>query len=331
MSSAKMNQRIQDFIALVNESLFNNTQEKALLALWDELTHYTPCHVVIASGERQGQTCGKPSLKEKDTCMCHTPREKKEKPVEEDKPRCGLEVKTGLCIRFCVEGTDRCTFHQPKEESKPCEFLLMSGKKKGEVCGKDGWKGTTLCHRHSQDTEEMKQQKAEKESKKQEKEEKKKEKDGKKQEKEEKKQKKEEKKQEKEEKKKEKDGKKQEKEEKKQAKVDKQEQEQEQVQVQEKEEKKEQVVENQMDNKEEKMEVQEKVVTEVKVVEKEKEKEEEKEVKSIEKVEKQVVKEESVEKKDETLCSWVMKAGVKKGQACGKKCNPGQTVCVLHA
>ena len=303
-----MNQRIQDFIALVNERLFNNTQEKALLALWDELTHYTPCHVVIASGERQGQTCGKPSLKEKDTCMCHTPREKKDKPAEEKKPRCGLEVKTGLCIRFCVDGTDRCTFHQPKEETKPCEFLLMSGKKKGELCGKDGWKGTTLCHRHSQDTEEMKQQKAEKEAKKQEKEEKKKEKDGKKQEKEEKKQKKEAKKQ---------------------AKVDKKEQEQEQEQEQEKEqekeEKKEQVVENQMDKKEEKMKVQEKVVTEVKVVEKEKE------VKVIEKVEKQVVKEESVENKEETLCSWVMKAGVKKGQACGKKCNPGQTVCVLHA
>ena len=299
-----MNQRIQDFIALVNERLFNNTQEKALLALWDELTHYTPCHVVIASGERQGQTCGKPSLKEKDTCMCHTPREKKDKPAEEKKPRCGLEVKTGLCIRFCVDGTDRCTFHQPKEETKPCEFLLMSGKKKGELCGKDGWKGTTLCHRHSQDTEEMKQQKAEKEAKKQEKEEKKKEKDGKKQEKEEKKQKKEAKKQ---------------------AKVDKKEKEQEQEQEQEKEEKKEQVVENQMDKKEEKMKVQEKVVTEVKVVEKEKE------VKVIEKVEKQVVKEESVENKEETLCSWVMKAGVKKGQACGKKCNPGQTVCVLHA
>ena len=372
-----MNQRVQDFISLINERLFDNTQKDALYALWDELTHYTPCHITISSGERQGQVCGKPSLKDKDTCMCHTPREKKEKPSEEEKPRCGLEVKTGLCIRFCVDGTDRCTFHQPKEEAKPCEFVLLSGKKKGEMCGKDGWKGTSLCHRHSQDTEEVKQQKEEKKAKKEQKEAEKQEKQAKKEAKE---------------------AKKQKKEAKKQAKADKestgesQSVDEEKVEVEVKPVEKKIVTESKPVEKkvEKKVEtevkpVEKKVKAEVKPVEKKNEaevkpvekkvevevkpveKKVEAEVKSFEKkveteskpVEKKVETEiKPVEKKveteakpfekqvvaesketvvessqsqaDEILCSWIMKAGIKKGKACGKKCNAGQELCVLH-
>ena len=411
-----MNQRVQDFISLINERLFDNTQKDTLYALWDELTHYTPCHITISSGDRQGQVCGKPSLKDKDTCMCHTPREKKEKPAEEEKPRCGLEVKTGLCIRFCVDGTDRCTFHQPKEEAKPCEFVLLSGKKKGEVCGKDGWKCTTLCHRHSQDTEEVKQQKEEKKAKKEQKEAEKQEKQAKKEAKEAKKQKKEAKKQAKAEK--EYTGESQSVDEEKveaevkpvekkievevksvekvvaEVKPNEKKVETEVKPIEKKIEAEVKPVEKKIVNEskpiekkvetevkpiekkikaevkpvekkivneskpvEKKIEAEvkpfeKKVETEVKAVEKQieaevkpVEKKIEVEVKSIEKkievevkpVEKKVVAESketvvesSQSQADETLCSWIMKAGIKKGKACGKKCNAGQELCVLH-
>jgi hypothetical protein len=45
--------------------------------------------------------------------------------------------------------SDVCAYHQPKEAPTPCEFQLLSGKRKNTTCGKDCVKGMTVCKRHS--------------------------------------------------------------------------------------------------------------------------------------------------------------------------------------
>jgi hypothetical protein len=141
--------QIESFITLVNNRVFKGKQLDNLTAIWKEVTHYETCKVEVQKGERMGQPCGKACVKGKDTCMCHQPRPVKEKVEQVVRPRCNKDVKKGKCIRFCVMDSDTCAYHQPKEAPTPCEFQLLSGKRKNTTCGKDCVKGMTVCKRHS--------------------------------------------------------------------------------------------------------------------------------------------------------------------------------------
>ena len=139
---------------MVNDRMFQGKQAEQLAALWAEATHFEKCHVVVAKGERVGQQCGKACVKGKDTCMCHQPRIVKEKPAKVVRERCGKDCKKGKCIRFVVDDTGVCAYHQPKSAPVPCEFHLLSGLRKNESCGKPSVQGTTICKRHSAEKKE---------------------------------------------------------------------------------------------------------------------------------------------------------------------------------
>ena len=141
--------QVESFIALVNDRVFKGKQLDILNAIWKEVTHYETCKVEVQKGERMGQPCGKACVKGKDTCMCHQPRPVKEKVEQVVRPRCNKDVKKGKCIRFCVMDSDTCAYHQPKEAPTPCDFQLLSGKRKNTTCGKNCVKGMSVCKRHS--------------------------------------------------------------------------------------------------------------------------------------------------------------------------------------
>ena len=135
------NSRIPQFMSLVNERLLGGAQSDALQALWQEVTYYKKCEVVLAKGDRAGQACNKACVKGKLTCMCHM--ERPEKKVKVEKPRCATES----CKRFCLVGLTTCRFHQPKEAPAPCGFTLQMGPRKGEACNMPSMNGMT-CRRH---------------------------------------------------------------------------------------------------------------------------------------------------------------------------------------
>lgn len=150
-------------MSMVNDRMFQGKQAEQLAALWTEATHFEKCQVVVAKGERAGQQCGKACVKGKDTCMCHQPRPVKEKPAKVVRERCGKDCKKGKCIRFVVDDTGVCAYHQPKSAPVPCEFHLLSGLRKNESCGKPSVQGTTICKRHSAEKQEQKEKKEQKE------------------------------------------------------------------------------------------------------------------------------------------------------------------------
>jgi len=125
--------RTETFIALVNARLCAGNQEQVLQELWKEASFYPTCTVLVSKGDRMGQSCGKAAVKGTELCMCHTPREKKEKPVVE-KHHCSE------CPRVVRKGQSTCTDHRV---IITCPFVLVKGVKKGEVCGKKG-----TCKRH---------------------------------------------------------------------------------------------------------------------------------------------------------------------------------------
>jgi hypothetical protein len=141
--------RVQHFFALVNDRLLEGKHLDQLTAFWEEAHRYPKCQTLVLKGERQGQVCGKACIKDKNTCMCHSPRPpKKEKPVEH-RERCCVVAKKGQCKRFVVDG-DKCKVHQPKEIVF-CSFVLKSGERKGTNCGKVCSFEHILCPRHSKE------------------------------------------------------------------------------------------------------------------------------------------------------------------------------------
>jgi hypothetical protein len=145
--SVTMASRVQTFLALINDRLLQGKQMDQLTALWEEAHYYPKCQTVVLKGERQGQMCGKACIKDKDTCMCHSPRPpKKEKPVVH-RERCSTMGKKGQCKRFVVND-GLCDAHQPKETVN-CSMELKSGERKGTLCGKKCSQGKTMCPSHS--------------------------------------------------------------------------------------------------------------------------------------------------------------------------------------
>lgn len=140
-----MASRMEPFLSLVNERLFQNTKLTELKALWAEAHFYPTCTALVLKGERMGQPCGKACVKDQPVCMCHTPRPVKEQPVS--RPKCETVAKQGTCNRYCVEGSKNCKFHQPKEETA-CPFVLVLGHRKGQTCGKSCAKDQAWCVRH---------------------------------------------------------------------------------------------------------------------------------------------------------------------------------------
>lgn len=140
--------QVEKFIVLVNDRLLHGKQFDTLQSIWKEVTYFETCKVIVKTGERIGQLCGKACVKNKDTCMCHEPRPEKVKVEKEYRQRCVRDVKTGSCIRFCVDGTIFCRYHQPKGEPFLCTFTLMSGKRKNTECGNPCVSGLSVCKRH---------------------------------------------------------------------------------------------------------------------------------------------------------------------------------------
>ena len=145
--------RIQSFITLINERLLKASSDGVdkLNQLWKEITHYETCKEIVKTAgkkaDRTGQACGKACLAGKETCMAHTPREKKEKIVKVI-VRCDAVCPKGTCKREMV-ADGKCALHQPKEAPAPCEFVLLVGKKANMPCGHSSVKGTTICKRHT--------------------------------------------------------------------------------------------------------------------------------------------------------------------------------------
>lgn len=138
--------RIQNFLALVNERLLDGNQLVQLTAFWEEAHQYAKCQTTVLTGERQGQVCNKACVKDKDTCMCHSPRPPKKEKVVEHREQCTEMTKKGQCPRYIVNG-DKCKVHQPKEVVL-CYFVLKTGDRKGTTCGKVCTKDNTFCSRH---------------------------------------------------------------------------------------------------------------------------------------------------------------------------------------
>lgn len=128
------NTQISQFITLVNARLCKGSMESTLQNIWKEFRSYPVCTALVMKGERQGQVCGKAAVKGQTFCMCHTPREKKEKPVK-------IQFQCSECSTVIRKGQTKCKDHRVYET---CTVVLVKGSRKGEVCGKKG-----VCPRHN--------------------------------------------------------------------------------------------------------------------------------------------------------------------------------------
>ena len=128
------NTQVSQFIALVNARLCKGSMESTLQNIWKEFRSYPVCTALVMKGERQGQVCGKAAVKGQTFCMCHTPREKKEKPVK-------IQFQCSECSTVIRKGQTKCKDHRVYET---CTVVLVKGSRKGEVCGKKG-----VCPRHN--------------------------------------------------------------------------------------------------------------------------------------------------------------------------------------
>jgi hypothetical protein len=128
------NTQVSQFIALVNARLCKGSMESTLQNIWKEFRSYPVCTALVMKGERQGQVCGKAAVKGQPFCMCHTPREKKEKPVK-------IQLHCSECSTVIRKGQTTCKDHRVYET---CTVVLVKGSRKGEVCGKKG-----VCPRHN--------------------------------------------------------------------------------------------------------------------------------------------------------------------------------------
>ncbi len=139
--------QIAAFIQLINERMFAGSQLAALQALWSEHTHFDKCDSVVLRGPRMGQVCGKPSLKGKQTCLCHQPREPKV--ISVPKTKCSETLASGKpCPRHCAEESDKCQYHLDYVAPGTCVFTLVGGPRKGQDCGKTCKKGMAVCTSH---------------------------------------------------------------------------------------------------------------------------------------------------------------------------------------
>lgn len=143
------NIQIAKFIALVNARLCKGSSESALQLqeMWKEVTSYPVCAALVLKGDRQGQVCGKAAVKGQAFCMCHTPREKTEKPAK-------VQLHCSECPTVIRKGQVQCKEHRVYAT---CDVVLVKGSRKGEVCGKKG-----VCPRHNGKNVEEKKEKKEK-------------------------------------------------------------------------------------------------------------------------------------------------------------------------
>ena len=89
--------RIENFITAINERFLDGNKMVELNLLWKEMNEYPICKEIVKYGIRQGSECGKACVKGKEKCLCH--------------------------LRVI-------------ENKNECNFLLISGRNKGNMCGK---------------------------------------------------------------------------------------------------------------------------------------------------------------------------------------------------
>lgn len=163
--------RVSTFFDLVKTQFDSSTFEK-IQTLWKQAHEYKKCSVLIKSGKREGEICGKGCVDGQETCLCHIPRQ-----VSEAKSLCSFVLVSGKnkgnsCKRECVG--ELCSNHKNKKEKETvpekvkkekvkkeqvveeeqvdeqgtCQVILKSGQKKGSVCGKKCITGFETCATH---------------------------------------------------------------------------------------------------------------------------------------------------------------------------------------
>ena len=106
-----------------------------------------PCQVIIKSGGRKGQVCGRKTASGSDCCSYH-----KSRPTKEPATRCvalflNKQKVQVQCSKNAKAGEELCGIHLKKilahvivykeeEEQKGCEAMITRGKRKGDQCAK---------------------------------------------------------------------------------------------------------------------------------------------------------------------------------------------------
>lgn len=139
--------RIDAFITLINQTFCDSAKKDELMAIWKQVNHFDVCKSMVRSGERKGQACGKPCIKEQPHCLCHMPRPPKKE--AEHRQKCISTYENGKnCLRFCLEGKDMCAFHSQQKPLK-CTYTLVRGERSGKTCEKPCHENMTVCRSHS--------------------------------------------------------------------------------------------------------------------------------------------------------------------------------------
>ena len=79
---SKITMKIQQFFdALITKGLVNKKNVDQLPQLWSEIHVGRPCPALVIKSKdesRIGQACGRPCMKDEETCLCHLPKEKRD-------------------------------------------------------------------------------------------------------------------------------------------------------------------------------------------------------------------------------------------------------------
>ena len=138
--------RVDAFITLINQTLCDSSKRDELTELWKQVNHFEVCKSMVRSGERKGEECGKPCVKEQSYCLCHMPRAPKEVAMRQ---KCTSTYENGKpCLRFSVECKDTCTLHS-QQKPIPCTFTLVRGERSGKTCEKPCYENRTVCRVHT--------------------------------------------------------------------------------------------------------------------------------------------------------------------------------------
>jgi hypothetical protein len=315
--------RIQLFIDAVNERLLSSGKKEELMSIWKEITHYDVCTEPVRHGERVGKSCGKPCVKGKPNCVCHLPREKKQKEIDPRSKCSGFRANGDACPRFCVDETNVCAIHSPKPDSVECTFVLVNGVRRNEMCAKNSLPGKTLCRVHFKKT--IKQENEQKQEEKQH--------DKAQEQEQEREQENEQERKQKEREQKEREQKEREQKEREQKEREQKEQEQKEREQKEREQKEREQEQQKQKEREQEQKQKEREQKEREQKEREQKEREQKEREQKEREQKEREQDELSSQKEEssTTCKFVLKSGVNKGKSCGKNNVEGKDGCVFHA
>ena len=129
---SKITMKIQQFFdALIAKGVVEKKKFNQLPEIWKEIHAGRPCPALVIKSKdesRIGQECGRPCMKDEETCLCHLPKEKRD--VFADKAKQSRKDNTERKKQEQLDQPEKVKSKKVKEHKEPKEKKVKEPKEK---------------------------------------------------------------------------------------------------------------------------------------------------------------------------------------------------------